>query len=223
VTVAANPFEASDPAAGGPYRPPRSFIEAWRAGRQRVLLWGANGMGKSRALEAWAAWAEQAERPVRAPGWPSAEASWWLLDEAQHHPGGQLRRAVIEALERGQGVAIASHVRHRWALRGLDFAVLPLRGLADDAALTRLVQDYLQPGGVDWELRPDGIAAWRRVTGGNVRAALRLGYELYEELGRSASITPAAVTLAAATLAREAPDVLGWRRVERLHRRPSRQ
>jgi len=220
--TAGNPFEAAD-ADEAPYLPPQPLLDAWQAGCQRLLIWGANGMGKSRALAAWAAWTGQTAPPVRAPANPCADSAWWLLDEAQHHHGPALRREVRAALGRGQSVAIASHLPHRWALRGLGYNVVRLTSLADDHALAELVEAYLRPAEADWRIAPAALAAWRQISGGNRRAALRLGYELYEEHGRTARLTAVDIHAAAAILNRDAPDVLGWRRLERRHRRPLRQ
>jgi hypothetical protein len=215
-----NPFEAAgEGASAAPFVPSSGLRQAWECGARRLLIWGLNGMGKTRCLTAWAEWAGESVAPVRAPARPDPDAAWWLLDEAQHLPDHELRAALVAAGARGQGIVLASHVRHRSALRGLDFRIVRLRGLADDAALRAVLASYLGPAGVRWELQPDAVAAWRRLAGGNVRAALRLGYELFEELGIAATVSVDEVAAAAEVLRRDAPEVLEWRRAERLHRR----
>ncbi len=240
-----NPFGSGAPPP--PYHPPAALQDAWAAGCRRLLIWGANGLGKSSALAAWSQWvaggsaatpadaesdpasgmarsagARHAPVPVRAPGWPSPEAEWWLLDEAEWHPEADLRREVRAALDRGQGALLTSHSRHRRSLAGLDFTVVRLAPLADDAAHATLIAGRLGAHG-DWQYAPGTLARWRRLSGGNLRAALRLGYELWESHGPAAHLTPADLTAAAAILRREPPEVLRWRQLERQHRRIRRR
>lgn len=217
-----NPFETVDPDTA-PYLPPAPLREAWEAGCRRLLLCGANGMGKSSALAAWGTWAAQAQLPVRAPRQPSPGAPWWLLDEAQRHRESALRDAVLAAAARGQGIAIASHLHHRWALRGLGFTVVKLSPLRTDEALATVLQAYLDHAGVEWAIEASALTLWRRLCGGSIRAALKLGYELYEDLGAVAGVAAADVDRAAGRLRADAPDVLAWRRLERRHRRPDRR
>ncbi len=222
--MSGNPFEASE-------EPPAEFalpdevLASLSAGVRCLLFWGAGGMGKTTHLEALAARLEASGlncvRHHAGAGDAAPDGAWWLLDEAQFWPAGRLRRRVLAALADGRRVALASHLPHLLALRGCGPVRFKLARLGEAGELAALVGPRLRAAGLTVE--PAALVRWLRLCGGNREAALRLGYELIEDLGARREVTVAEVEAAARRLRAEAPEVLAWRRLERRHRRPVKE
>ncbi len=229
--TASNPFEArvGDDCLAVFDLPPR-LVDLLAGDCRLGQLVGASGMGKSTHLWAIArhltaagtsVTSERLNRGEPAPPLPAADC--WLLDEAQWLSDSALVALVSAALSAGRRLWLGTHCDHRRVLRrlGVRLETVPLRGLRRPAELAELVGRYLAAAAVPraMPLTGPGLRRWWRASGGNVGAALRLGYELAEDLPSGAPVTAAAVDAAARRLRQEAPAVLDWRALERWHRR----
>lgn len=222
----ANPF-ALPAESEAPLHPlPEPVATALDAGARILVVVGANGMGKTTLLRILAAQAasrgesvhHQRCEPDRPPDPPPAD--WWLLDETQFVPPRTLRALVEAALAEGRRVVLATHVRHDHELRGLPRVTVRLNGLRTDAELITMIAGYLtRAGAADIPITAPAASAWRRIAGGNREAAVRLGYEILEDLDRRRPIRADDVRQARDQLRRDAPEALAWRRREREHRR----
>lgn len=233
--LARNPFEAwTGDAVQQVFDLPRDLV-LWAAAPAGVAqLVGATGMGKSTHLTGLATAARERGEPAvmvrlnrdgALPAPPSG--GWWLLDEAQWLEPALLATALAVAARAGLRLALATHLDVTRPLRRARLTVHTwrLRGLRTLAEVNALWSRYLRAAGLpptDVPLQPAAATALRRVSRGNPWAMTRLGYEVFEDLTELRPITTADLACAVTRLRQDAPDVLNWRRLERLHRPPHR-
>ncbi len=195
-----------------------SDADAARLVADRVtFVVGRSGMGKTTLLLAAGAWAaarDQAASLQRAaPGVlpPAPAAGWWLLDETQVWDRAALRAAILPAAAAGLTVVAATHrPQAAWLRPELQAATRRLDGGLSTARLAALVAACYAASQVPAERFPGAprtLVAWRRAARGNVEIALRLGYEMFEDLPRPRALTPRDVAAAARRLHQDSPEL----------------